>query len=158
MLIQGYEHGTRKIWEVQMRLRARRRGMTLIEVLVAMVIMTVALIAGSTLIVASHTATIKADLYNVANAAAANALAGYEANGYAALPSTSPASSTIDTSGVTADKQLSMTMSTTIGAPAFNSLATNIKEIDITVSWNAGSSASADLAGQVKASTLISAP
>lgn len=136
-----------------MRTRKTTSGLTLIEVLIAMVLLTVGILAGSTLIVASHTATIKGDLYNVANKAAADIIAGYEANGYAALPSTSPAAVvTTPLPGIT------MTTTTTVGAPSFNSAATNIKQIDVVVTWNAGSSASANLAGQVKASTLMSAP
>lgn len=126
--------------------------MTFIEVLIAMVICTIALIAGSTLIVASHTATIKGDLYNIANKAAGDAISSYEANGYSALVNGTT------TSGIGSLPGVTMTMITTIGAPTFSSTATNIKQVDIVVTWNSGSSGSANLAGQVQMSTLISAP
>ena len=134
-----------------MSTRPKITGLTLIEVLIAMVILTIALLAGSTLIVASHTATIKGDLYNIANRSAADAIASYEANGYSSLPSS------LSTQSVTYPLPgIMMTTTTTIGTPQFSSSATNIKQIDVVVTWTSGSSASANLAGQIKASTLIS--
>jgi len=145
-----------------MKLRPKTTGLTLIEVLIAMVILSIALLAGSTMIIASHTATLKGDLYTIASKAAADAIAGYEASGYSSLSdgTTGPALYTAAAGEEQVPPGVKMWVTTTIGPigpPVFPSSATNIKEVDVNVTWDSGSSAYANLAGQVKTSTLISA-
>ena len=145
-----------------MKLRPKTTGLTLIEVLMAMVILSVALLAGSTMIVASHTATIKGNIYTIASKAAADTIAGYEANGYSSLTdgTIGPTVYTAPAGEEQVPPGINMMVTTTIGPigpPVFPSSATNIKEVDVNVTWNSGSSAYANLAGQVKTSTLISA-
>src|SRR3569833_1114083 len=109
-------------------MKPKRRGLTLIEVLVAMVIISIALLAGTTLITASHTATIKGDLYTIASKAASNTISTNEANGYAALTDGTSTSTYTPPTGEETVRGVTKTITTTIGAPSFNTSATTIKE------------------------------
>jgi Tfp pilus assembly protein PilV len=126
-----------------------RRGLTLIEVLVAAMICTIALYVIIFAISTAQTAVVKGDYYNLASKAAADAIAADEANGYATL---------VNGTATTAVAGLpNGTLTITIGPLNGNPANTNIKEIDADVNWTGGSGAS-QLGGQVSLSTCVSAP
>jgi prepilin-type N-terminal cleavage/methylation domain-containing protein len=126
--------------------RSKKLGLTLIEVLVVMVVLTIGLLAVSTVIATAHLATIKGDYYNVAAKAAGDQIAACESAGYSGLTN---GTTTASVSGLP-----NGSMTETVGQMGGNS---NIREVDITVTWDGGSG-QARIGGQVAASTAISAP
>ena len=124
-----------------------RNGLSLVELLVAITILALGLAAYLKLSLASRVAVDKGSYYSLASATAANQLANYQGQGYAALPAPGTMSGFLT---VLPNGQETIT----VGPLDGNAANTNIKEVDITISWGYGLSAQA---GSVKQSLLVSA-
>ena len=124
-----------------------RKGLSLIELLVAITILAVGLAAYLKLSLASRVAVDKASYYSIASSYAANLLAVYQGMGYSNLPANGTTTGSI--TGLPNGQQ-----TITIGPLDGNAANANITEIDITISWGYGLSSQA---GSVTQSLLLSA-
>jgi len=124
-----------------------RKGLSLVELLVAITILAIGLAAYLKLSLASRIAVDKGSNYSTASAYAANQLAAYQGQIYGALPA----------NGTTSGSVLGLPngyQTITVGPLDGNAANINSKQIDITISWGYGLPAQA---GSVKQSLLISA-
>ncbi len=107
--------------------RPVNQGLTLVELLVAATILSVAMLAYVTVASAGMLATRQGDYYATAAKAASDIIADLQAAGYANLTS---GTTTYSVSGLPAGK-----MTVTIGALDGNSANSSIAQVDITVTW-----------------------
>jgi Tfp pilus assembly protein PilV len=122
--------------------------MTLTEVLVAGMILSVALLVFLGCLVAAQRTSTKADYYSIAARAAGDKIVECQARGFSALA---------DGTTTSALAALPQGQITVLVAPLDNNAAnTTIKQVQVTVSWGGLGGGSAKLAGQVQASTLVS--
>ena len=124
-----------------------RKGLSLVELLVAITILAIGLAAYIKLSLASRVAVDKGKGFALASAAAANQLANYQGLGYSGLPENGTTNYYL-----TALPNGQETL--TIGPLDGNAANTNITQIDITITWGYGSGAGT---GSVKQSLLLSA-
>ena len=124
-----------------------RSGLSLVELLVAITILALGLAAYLKLSLASRVAVDKGNYYSTASAYAANQLATYQGQIYAALPADGTISGPVF--GLPNGYQ-----TITVGPLDGNAANVNSRQIDITISWGYGLPAQA---GSVKQSLLISA-
>ena len=124
-----------------------RKGLSLVELLVAITILAIGLAAYLKLSLASRTAVDKGSYYSLASATAANQLANYQGMGYSSLPAYGTTNSFLT---VLPKGQETIT----VGPLDGNAANVNITQIDITISWGYGLSAQG---GSVTQSLLVSA-
>ncbi len=134
---------------------ARRRtpghfGLSLVEVLIAVTILSLALLAYLNAAVASRAALDKGNFNTIAAQVAGDKIAECQKAGYANL---TDGTTTYTVSGL-GMRQGQMTV--VIGPMDGDSANTRIKQVDVTVTWAAASSRTPQTAGRVKQSTLIS--
>lgn len=125
-----------------------RRGFTLVEVLVAVTILSIALLAYVTVAMASRGAMDKGADYAAAAQAAGDKIADLQGTGFSSL--------TDGTTSYTLSGLRQGVMKVVIGPLDGNSANINIKQIDVTVTWAASSSKTAYTAGNVKYTALVS--
>lgn len=123
------------------------RGLTLIEVLVAITICSVALVVMCKVIVAAQRTTMKGDYYNIATQAASDQIVNQQTTNFGSLVE---GTTTSAVAGLPSGQ-----MVVTIGPLDGDSGNTDIEQIDVVVTWT-GATGSKELGGQVKMSTLIS--
>lgn len=129
------------------RLLPGRRGLTLVEVLVAVTILSLALLAYLSVIQTSHEAMTDADEFTVAAQAVGNQITQMQGQGYGAL-----------TNGTTNYTVLGLpqsTMAVKIGPLDGNAANTNIKQVDITLTWTPRKAGSKAVTATLLQSTLI---
>ncbi len=124
-----------------------RKGLSIVELLVAVTILAVGLAAYIKLSLASRVTVDKGQYYSIASVTAANALSNYQSLGYSGLPVNG---TTVSGMNVVPNGQQTVV----IGPLDGNAANTNIKQIDITISWGYGLSSQA---GSVTQSLLVSA-
>ena len=130
--------------------------MTLIEVLVAMTILSIGLLAMTDVIAASQTAATKSKYDAIALQAAQNEVANDEATGYNDL--TAGTTVTIAATGVTnalTGMPPGSTMTVVIGPLDGDSDNDSIMQVDVTITWGGGSGQAAT-GGNLAMSTLVS--
>ena len=126
----------------------RTRGMTLVEILIAMVILSIGLLAMISVISAAQQSADKSNYDMIALQAAENEIADDEAGGYSA--------NTYGTT-VTPVPNLPHGQMTVVTGPLDGDAANdNIVQIDVTVTWDGGSGPNST-GGNISMSTLISA-
>ncbi len=118
------------------------------EVLVAVTVLSVALLAYVSASLASRAAVDKGDYFTLAAQAAGDKIADLQGTGYAGLVD---GTTTYAVAGLP-QGQMTVVIGPLDGDPA----NTNIKQIDVTVVWNAASSRTPQTAGSVRLSGLIS--
>lgn len=125
-----------------------RRGMTLIEILVAVAILSLALLVFLTVALAARAAVDKGRFEGIATQAAGDKIAAFQAQGFASL-----------TNGTTTAHVpgLPQGLMTIVVAP-LDGLAgnANIKQVDISVAWARSADRIAQTGGQVRQGGLIS--
>ena len=124
------------------------KAMTLVEVLAAIAILSVALLAFVTASQSSRASTDKSDATTRAALAADDKIDTLVGQGYPAL--------TTGTTTYTVPNLRQGLMKVVIGPLDGDLTNTNIMQIDITVTWSAYSSATPQSAGNITRSTLIS--
>jgi prepilin-type N-terminal cleavage/methylation domain-containing protein len=132
--------------------QARRKtpglsGLTLVEVLVAVTILSVALLAYLTLVLASRTTVDRGEFFTLAAQVAGNKLAECRALGYSGL---TDGTTVYSISGLREGR-----MTVFIGPMDGIAGNTNIRQVDITVTWAAASDRTPQTAGRVQYSTLL---
>jgi len=132
------------------RPRAPWLGFTLVEVLVAVTILSLALLAFLSAIVASGRSAAKGDYYILAARAAGDRLAAVRAGGYAAL---SDGATEYTVSGLPGGR-----MRVTVGPLDGSAAYTDIRQVDVRVTWDSPTPGEPALAGEVRASTLAARP
>ena len=123
-------------------------GLTLVEVLVAITLLSLTLLAYLTVAEASRDSLAKGTYFTLAARAAGDKIATCQAAGYAGLTDGTT------TSSVAGLPQGQMT--TIIGPLDGNAANTNIKQVDVTVTWGASNSRAPQTAGRTQHSILIS--
>ena len=118
------------------------------EVLVAMVILSIALLAYVTVAVASRSAMDKGADYALAAQVAGDKIADLQGTGYGSLVNGTTTSAVARLSGGQ--------MTVVIGPLDGNAGNTNITQLDVTVTWSAVSTQNPSGAGSLHYSTLIS--
>ena len=126
-----------------------RHGLTLVELLVAIVILTIALAAYLNVALASRASVDKGQYLTMASQLAGDRLADYQGLGYSSLPA-------YGTYNYTLSNLPNGTMSVVIGYMNGNSANANITQIDVTVTWGLTNSKLPQEAGSVKQSLLVS--
>ena len=124
-------------------------GLTLVEVLIAVTILSLALLAYLNAAVASRAALDKGNFYTIAAQIAGDKITECQNLGYANLVD-GTTTYTISGQGMRQGR-----MTVVIGPLDGNALNTRIKQVDVTVSWAAASSQTPQTAGRAKQSTLI---
>lgn len=124
------------------------QGLTLIEVLIAMVIISIAMLAMLQVMTAAQTASSKSNYDVIALQAAQTQIDDAEANGYSNL---SEGTTTSTVTGLPGSNQ----MTVTVEAPTFATSDDNIYEVDVKVAWSGGSGPS-ETGGNVEMTTLVS--
>lgn len=127
---------------------ANRRGMTLVEILVAVAILSLALLVFLTLSLAARAATDKGHLETVATQAAGDKIAAMQAQGFGSLTN---GTTTAHVSGL---PQGLMTI--TVAPLDGNASNAAIKQVDVSVAWGPSADRIAQSAGHVRQSVLIS--
>ncbi len=125
-----------------------RHGMTLVEVLVAVVILSFALLAYLTLIQASDTGLSDGNEFTLASQAAGSRIAQDQGLGYSGL-----------TSGTTTTAVAGLSngqMTVVIGPLDGNSANVGIKQIDITVAWSPRKAGKSSQTTSLEETTLVS--
>lgn len=125
-----------------------RRGMTLIEILVAVAILSLALLAFLTVALAARGAVDKGRFESAATQAAGDKLAAWQAQGFESL-----------TDGTTTAQVAGLpqgTMTVTIGPLDGAAGNADIKQVDVVVAWSRSADGLPQTAGQVRQSALIS--
>ncbi len=125
-----------------------RIGLTLVEVLVAVTILSLALLAYINVAFASRVTVDKGSYFTLAAQAAGDRLADLRGGGYAGL---ADGTTSYTVSGLPQGQ-----MTVTIGPLEGNPNNQNIKQVDVTVSWSAGSNAAPQSAGSVHYTSLVS--
>lgn len=123
--------------------------MTLVEVLIAMTILSAALMLFVDVLAQGNTVSRKADAEQIATQAALDQMTTFQQNVYSNL--TTDSQTTTAVSGLSGGQ-----MTVKIGALDGNSTNTNIRQVDITVSWTS-SAATSQAGGQVAITGLVSA-
>ena len=129
------------------RRRRRRLGLTLVEVLVAVTILSMALLTYLSVIQTSHEAVNDGDEFTVAAQAVANQIAQAQGQGYAGLPQ--------GTTTYSVPRLANSTMTVVVGPLAGNASDTNIMEIDVTLTWRPRKAGSKAITSTVTRSSLI---
>jgi Tfp pilus assembly protein PilV len=137
-----------------MKNRVRRRrpqcaktGLTLVETLVAVIILSIALIVYLDVLVAANRATRKGDYLARASQVAAGRIALIQAQGFAALV---PGRRVYRVDTLPQGR-----MTLTVRAMGSGATGSHIKQIDLRITWR-GPSSAPQTSGQVEASTLVS--
>ena len=134
------------------RSRVRRRAgkqcaFSLIEALVAVTILSLALLAFVGAAQGARNATDRGNFYAVASEAAAAKIADVQGGGYYAL--------TPGVTNYTVSKLPAGKMTVTVGNLDGSSSNTYIWQIDVVVSWSAGNGQTAQAGGSIKQSALV---
>lgn len=131
-------------------MKLRNAGMTLVEILVAVTILSVALLVFIGVALASRGAIEKGNGFTLASQAAEQRIAACEATGFESLTS--------GTTTSTVPGLRNSTITTTIGPLDGNAAnnGLNLKQVDVTVTWAASSDATPQSAGNIRQTTLIS--
>lgn len=124
-----------------------RRGLTLVEVLVAITILSMALLAYLSVIQTSHEAVNDGDEFTVAGQAVASQIAQLQGRGYAGITS--------GTTTYTVPRLANSTMTVIIGPLAGNAANTNILEVDVKLTWRPRKAGSKPVTATVTQSSLI---
>ena len=141
--------GERSVRPVARRGAKTRHGLTLVELLVAIVILVIALGAYLNVALASRASVDKGQYFTMASQLAGDRLADYQGLGYSGLPA-------YGTYNYTLSNLPNGTMSVVIGYLNGNSANTNITQIDVTITWGLTNSSLPQEAGSVKQSLLLS--
>lgn len=123
--------------------------MTLVEVLLAMVILSSALMLYVDVLARGNTVSRKADAEQIATQVAMDKMTSLQQNAYSNL--TTDSQTTTAVSGLPGGQ-----MTVKIGALDGNAANTNIRQIDITVTWSSAQ-ATPEAGGQVALTGLVSA-
>lgn len=136
----------------------RPPGLTLVEVLVASTILSVALLVGLDVLLASGRANLKADYYARAAQAAGDQIAQFQAGGYEKARDLGDGNKLFDGTPTPAPVAglPGGLIHVTVGPLDNNAANVSVKQVDVLVTWTKGQSGAPSLAGQVKASTVIS--
>jgi len=153
---EGYRAASGAVTPVQTQLQisqARRiatgqRGLTLVEVLVAIVILSFALLAYLTITQASDAALSDGNEFTIASQAAGNQIAQDQGLGYSAL---TYGTTTTAVPGLTNGQ-----MTSVIGPLDSSSANVGITQVDITISWSPRKAGNTSLATSLRETTLIS--
>jgi len=121
--------------------------MTLVEVLIAMTILSIGLLAMTDVIATAQRASTKGSYDSIALQAAENEIADDEASGYTNLSA--------GTTVTSVPNLPNGTMTVTIGPLDGDSNNDSIWQVDVTVTWDVGSGPAA-VCGNLSMSTLIS--
>lgn len=125
-----------------------QRGLTLVEVLIAVVILSLALLAYLTVTQAANGALADGSEFTLASQAAGDKVAQCQGLGYASLTN---GTTTGSVSGLTGGQ-----ISTVIGSLDGDATNVGMKQVDVTVSWTSRKSGSLALASSFKETALIS--
>jgi prepilin-type N-terminal cleavage/methylation domain-containing protein len=126
-----------------------RRGLTLVEVLVAVVILSFALLAYLTVIQVSNAGLSDGNEFTIASQAAGNQVAQDRGLGYSGLTA---GTTTTAVPGLSQGQ-----MTTTIGPMDGNSANRSIMQVDITITWSPRKTGSLSQTTSLTRSALISA-
>lgn len=122
-----------------------RLGLTLVEVLVAVTILSMALLAYLSVIQTSHEAVNDGDEFTVAGQAITNQVAQMQGQGYAALSN--------GTTTYSVPRLQNSAMTVTVGP--LNTSDTNILEVDVRLTWRPRKVGSKAITATVTQSSLI---
>lgn len=125
-----------------------QRGLTLVEVLVALVILSFALLAYLTVVQASNAGLSDGSEFTLASQAAGSQIAQDQGLGYSGLTN---GTTTTAVSGLAGGQ-----MTVIIGPLDGNSANVGIKQIDITVTWSPRKTGQASATTSLRETTLIS--
>lgn len=125
-----------------------RRGLTLVEVLVAVVILSLALLAFLSVTQASSQAAGDGNEFTLASQAAADQIAQAQGLGYSGLTNGTAASAISGLSGGQ--------MTVTVGPLDGNTANAGVKQVDVTVSWTPRKVNSSTQTTSIRQTTLIS--
>ena len=126
----------------------RHAGLTLVEVLVAVSILSIAIVVYTDVVLMASNSTKKASNLTIATRAAGDQIAVYQDTDASTL-----------TNGTTTSSVAGLvngSMTVVISAPGSASSATNLKQVDVTVTWS-GQGGTNLLGGRVKMTTIVSA-